>query len=510
MLNVLISHILTVMIIIPLIGSIITLLLSFKSDKIASLFAILISLIELLLSIILILNFNPQTSDFQFQEAYAWLPQVGIYYHVGVDGISAVLVLLCGIVSFISAWAAYYQIEHKKGLYYAVFLLFETGVIGTFVTLNLIVFYLFWELVLIPMFFMIGEWGPVRERARYAAIKFFIFTHVGSVLMLLGFIYLYAVTGTFEMIPIPNLGITGLSTISIAKDAQLIAVLLIFWGFAVKLPVIPLHTWLPLAHGEAPAPVSALLAGLLLKMGGYGFIRLIWLLPDGFYILVWPYLIILAVIISVYSAFVAMIQRDIKYLVAYTSICHMSLVFFAVVAAAYARAIPDLRVFARLALIGAVFEMFAHGLIISLCFLMAGILHHYVGTRDITKLSGLAKKMPWSATLWTFGALAAGALPPLVGFAAEITLFIGAINCLIESFPWSMLVLISPVIIIAYFIWFIQRAYLGRISPHLEKVKEAPIKALLPEIVLTIPIFLFGVFPYLITDLINTAILSIL
>ncbi len=510
MIDLLMSHILSVMIILPLIGSIITALLAFKHEKVASIFAILISLIEMLLSVILILNFNPNTAEFQFQEIHPWLPQVGIYYHVGADGISIVMVLLCGIVCFISAWAAYYQIEHNKGFYYSVFLLFETGVIGTFVALNFVIFYLFWELVLVPMFFLIGEWGPIRERARYAAIKFFIFTHVGSVLMLLGFIYLYAVTGTFEFISVTELGIVGLSAISIAKDVQTIATALIFWGFAVKLPVVPLHTWLPLAHGEAPAPVSALLAGLLLKMGGYGFVRLVWLLPDGFYALVWPYFIPLAVFASIYSAFTAMMQRDLKYLVAFTSICHMSLVFFAAVAAAYARMFQELKDFAAMALAGAVLEMFAHGVVISLCFLMSGVTHHWAGTRDISKLSGLARKMPWSGVLWLFGAISAGALPPTVGFSAEITLFVGSINCLWNPWPWTALVLLSPVIVVAYFIWFIQRAYLGKLHPELEKVKEAPVSALLPEAALLIPILLFGIFPALISNLMTAAIYNMI
>ncbi|NIQ06106.1 MAG: NADH-quinone oxidoreductase subunit M, partial [Candidatus Korarchaeota archaeon] len=368
-------------------------------------------------------------------------------------------------------------------------------------------FYIFWELVLIPMFFMIGKWGPEPEKARRAAIKFLIYTHVGAILMLLGFIYVYTQLGTFEMTEIAGgLGLT----------AQKIAMALVFFGFAFKLPVFPFHTWLPDAHVEAPSPASVLLAGLLLKMAGYGFVRSVWLFPMGIEAFKLVFLI-LAVVSVLYSASVAIMQEDMKKMIAYSSINHMGYVFLATTAAAVASIgtispalnISTTSIF-EYCMLGAIFVMFSHGVIIGILFLLAGIIHHSAGTREISKIEGLAHKMPWVAFLLLIGGIAAGGMPGMVGFVGELLVFVGSISGLFDPYWWVSFAIAGPLIVLAFMIWLNQRVFFGELQLRAKSDIENPSPwELLPLAILVIPIILFGIYPELLNTLMKEAVRAI-
>ncbi len=505
-LDALFTHILLILIVLPAIGALITALIMKKSDKIAEYFAMLIVTVEMILTIILALKFDFEETGFQFEQTYEWLPGAKINLHVGVDGISMVMLLLTGFICFIAAWTSFHQIrrEDNRALYFAVFLLFEVGIIGTFISLNLIAFYLFWELVLPSMFLLIGKWGPHPEQARHAAIKFFIFTFAGSVIMLAGFVYLFMATGTFDMIV--------LAQYKISPEIQAVAFGLIFFGLAVKLPLVPFHTWLPDAHVEAPAPVSVLLAGLLLKMGGYGFVRMVWLLPEGFTykaanISLFHIFLVIAVGGAIYSGLVAMGQDNFKRMVAYTSINHMSYVFFATLVAAWARVNGGDPELAKITLAGGIFEMFAHGIAIGLMFLMAGVLLHKMGTYHISELGGLGKVTPRISVLLLFGSLAVFGFPPLVVFVGEIQIFVGGLGILFEANMYlPAIILVAPLIIVSAYLWTIRRVVMSETTPMAEKGRDLDWNEIIPLAILCAAIILFGVWPSLITNYMSKAL----
>ncbi|MCR8456005.1 MAG: NADH-quinone oxidoreductase subunit M [Crenarchaeota archaeon] len=493
-----------IVLIVPIIGAFLIAAVMKWSKKIADYIAIGATLVNLLIIIAMALRFDFNSGSFQYEWYAPWLPNLGINFHFGVDGIGMVLLILTGIICFLAAWSSLYHIPEDKNrpLYFIVYLLFSVGILGTFISLNLIIFYLFWELVLPTMMLLIGWWGPHPEKARHAAIKFFIFTFVGSIFMLLGFIYLYMMSPihTFEMIELAQSGIP--------THAQVFAFGLIFIGLAVKLPLFPLHTWLPDAHVEAPAPVSVLLAGLLLKMGGYGFVRMAWIIPHGFTGLLWIYLPI-AVISGVYAAIVAMGQDNFKRLVAYTSINHMSYVFFGIVAATYAIINGIGHDYIQFAIIGSVFEMFAHGIAIGLMFLMAGVLLNHIGTYHISELGGLGKATPRIAVLIIFGSLAVFGLPGLIVFAAEVQVFIGALSIFISAnMLWTLVILLAPCIIVGTYLWAIRRLIMSEETPIVKEAKDLSIRETMPYIAFSLLIILFGILPGIITSYMTTTVVN--
>lgn len=500
--------ILSILIFLPIISAIPIYLVSRIDKKSAINLGLLMLTVTFLLSIYTVaFRFNHSLGTFQLTETYDWLPYIGAKYHAAMDGISAVMILLGSFLCLIAGWSSYWLIPHDKGEWYAVLLVFETGILGTFLCINLATFYIFWELVLIPMFFMIGKWGPEPEKARRAAIKFLIYTHVGAILMLLGFIYVYTQLGTFEMTEIAGgLGLT----------AQKIAMALVFFGFAFKLPVFPFHTWLPDAHVEAPSPASVLLAGLLLKMAGYGFVRSVWLFPMGIEAFKLVFLI-LAVVSVLYSASVAIMQEDMKKMIAYSSINHMGYVFLATTAAAVASIgtiSPTLNISTtsifEYCMLGAIFVMFSHGVIIGILFLLAGTIHHSAGTREISKIEGLAHKMPWVAFLLLIGGIAAGGMPGMVGFVGELLVFVGSIGGLFDPYWWVSFAIAGPLIVLAFMIWLNQRVFFGELQLKAKSDIENPSPwELLPLAILVIPIILFGIYPELLNTLMKEAIRAI-
>ena len=374
-------------------------------------FALFFSMVVLFLSVWLFFSFSfrPSASGYQFevQPPPLWIAAFNSFYRLGLDGISLPLVLLNAFLSFLAVVISWNESKRPQ-LYFSMLLVLETAVMGVFSSLDLFLFFLFWELELAPMYLLIGIWGGPRRE--YAAMKFIIYTIAGSALMLIGILALYFATGagSFDITTItrsvPALGVTP----------QIVIFLLLFAGFAVKVPVWPFHTWLPDAHVEAPTPVSVLLAGVLLKMGGYGLLRIcVGILPDAATALAWL-LGLLAVINVLYGAAVAMAQSDLKKMIANSSISHMGYVLLGLAA------------LNQIGLEGATLQMVTHGTITGLLFMMVGVVYDRTHTREIPLMQGLASRMPITATLFAMAGLASLGLPLMSGFVAEFVVFIGA------------------------------------------------------------------------------------
>jgi proton-translocating NADH-quinone oxidoreductase chain M len=487
-------------IIIPLIGAIVTFMLG-KRETFAKWVATAFSAAALALSVLIALAFvvNPDPStapgyhagngffDYQFYESHPWIESLGISYIVGLDGISLPLFVLTTLLSFLAVVFSW-DTKLRPKEYFGLMQVLEVGVLGVFVAQDYFVFYVFWEVVLIPMYFMIGVWGGPKKD--YAAIKFFIYTHIASLAILVSIMAMYFQAGvnSFSMEAIALAGSTQFTrTFQIAVFAAM------FFGFGVKLPMVPFHTWLPDAHVEAPTAGSVLLAGLLLKMGGYGIIRVaIPTLPTGAHELVYV-MAVIAIASILYGALLCLAQKDLKKMVAYSSISHMGFVLL------------GFATFSSLGIVAGVFQMFAHGLVTAVLFMMCGVVQHKVGTRMIPSLGGLSKKMPVASTMMTIGFLASLGLPGLVSFAAEFMVFASMFD---KWSMWLFLPILSVAITAGYYLWALQRSMFG---PLTEKIDTSHVHDMdwyegAPVGTLIALIALFGVFPYLIFQYISPAV----
>ena len=461
---------LSILVFTPIIGAVVVYLAGFASDKLSKALTILVSASTIAITLFIFLTFNGTSTGFQLVEKYNWAPIFGLTYTLGIDGISLPLLIISSLLTTLSAAGSLEQINTKVKEYNALLLLFEGSIIGVFTSLNLVAFYVFWELVLIPMFFLIGVWGGPRKK--YAAMKFLIMTHVGSILILLSFIalYVFSTPHTFDFANLVNM--------HLPLAVQIMISIGFFIGFGVKLPIVPFHTWLPDAHVEAPAPISVLLAGLLLKMGGYGFIRMnLFLLPEASKFLA-PVFIGFALLTMFYGAIVAVVQQDLKRMVALTSINHMGYVLLG----AFTLTTTGIG--------GAVFQMFNHACAIGALFLMSGVIHEHMGTRTIRELPGLGSAMPKTAFLLVMASLGAMGFPGFSNFISEYTVLLAGISV---NALYAVAVLV-PGITAGYFVWMLRRVLAAPQGKAIGS-REAPTYTLITLAIFLIPLLILGLYP---------------
>lgn len=473
-----------------------------KNEKAICHIATWSSLLVFFVSLIPVLQYDRGNGGFQFVEAAKWIPTLGVQYKLGVDGVSLLLVVLTTLLSFISILSSWTAIKERVKEYYVFFLLLEVGMLGVFCSLDLFLFYIFWEVMLVPMYFIIGIWGGPRKL--YAAIKFFLYTLFGSVLMLLGIIALYFKAGealgtrTFDMVELLKLGPS-----TAVWGAGIWVFLAFFLGFAIKVPMFPFHTWLPDAHVEAPTAGSVILAGVLLKMGTYGFYRFSLPIFPKQTADCLPWLLSLCVIGIIYGAMVALAQKDWKKLVAYSSVSHLGITMIGLFA------------LNPTGIKGGVLQMLNHGISTGMLFLIVGIVYERRHTREISEYGGIAKIMPIFAIYFMIAMLSSLGLPTLNGFIGEVTILSGLMQSSGAAFSffgfspiwWVVLASTGLILGAAYLLWLYQRTMFGPVTnPKNDKLPDLSWRekwTLIPLIVLAVWI---GVYPKPFFDILDAPV----
>jgi NADH-quinone oxidoreductase subunit M len=477
------NYLLTLILLLPFVGGLLLLLINKSKENLIRYLGLGISVLAFILSLFLYFGFDLRKADFQFTYKLSWIPNLNVSYHVGIDGISLLLILLTTFITPLTLISSWSSIQKKVKEFTFFMLMLEVGMLGVFMTLDLFLFYVFWEVMLIPMYFIIGIWGG--DRRIYATVKFFIYTMFGSLLMLVAIIWLAVYAsgplGHFstDLVELYSVGPT------VPRTIQLYMFLAFAFSFAIKVPLFPLHTWLPDAHVQAPTAGSVILAAVLLKMGTYGLIRFCLPLFPQAAVYFAPAISVLAVIGIIYGALVAMVQTDMKKLVAYSSVAHLGFVVLGI----FAMTTESMQ--------GAVIQMVNHGLSTGALFLLVGMLYERTHTRVIAEYGGIAKLVPIYAVALMFASLSSIGLPGLNGFVGEFLILLGSFKSPVLGSWWFTVFAASGVIFAAvYLLWMYQRVVFGEVkNPKLESLTDMNKR----EILVMIPIFIFivwiGIYP---------------
>lgn len=477
--NLLITYLLWI----PLVGGIILLLIDKGKEDLVRYGGLIVSILTFVVSLIVFFDFDHDNPDFQFIHRFAWIKNLNIFFYVGMDGMSLLLVMLTTFLTPLTLLSSWSSIKTKVKEFTFFMLLLEVGMIGVFISLDLFLFYIFWEAMLIPMYFIIGIWGG--NQRIYASVKFFLYTMFGSLLMLIAIIWLAVFASnplgyfTTDLIELYSIGPT------VEKTIQNWMFLAFAFSFAIKVPLFPLHTWLPDAHVQAPTAGSVILAGVLLKMGTYGLLRFCLPLFPEASVYFAPAISLLAVIGIIYGALVAMVQEDVKKLVAYSSVAHLGFVVLGIFA------------MTQESIQGAIIQMINHGLSTGALFLLVGVIYERTHTREISQYGGIAKIVPVFAFALLFASLSSVGLPGLNGFVGEFLILLGSFKSPVLDNWWFTVFAASGVIFAAvYLLWMYQRVAFGEVkNPKLNGISDMNFR----EIIVLAPIFIFiiwiGIYP---------------
>ncbi|MBS3969683.1 MAG: NADH-quinone oxidoreductase subunit M [Clostridia bacterium] len=489
--------VLSVIMLAPVVGALVILLIPEKEEKLIKITAAISASVSLILSIAIFVLYDKSIGGMQFVESIPWVDYLGINYAVGVDGLSLPMVLLTSLVIFTGVFASW-DMQNRIKEFFVFLLILTTGVFGVFIALDLFFFYLFFEVALIPMYVLIGLWGSTRKE--YAAMKLTLYLLIGSVFALVAIIATFLYAAAPEHLGFITLDMMVLGTVTYDIAFQKFAFFLMLVGFGFLVPMWPLHTWSPDGHVAAPTAVSMLHAGVIMKLGGYGLIRLgIFYYPEG--AKYWaPVIALLCIVNVVYGALVAMVQRDLKFVVGYSSVSHMGYVLLGIAA------------LNTLSLDGAVAQMFAHGIMTALFFALVGHIYHRAHTREIARFGGLAHQMPRVAAGFVIAGLASLGLPGLNNFVAEFLIFLGAFSVDQVIFGFisfrflAILGILGIVITATYVLRVVQFTFFGPRKEEWDHLEDARGVGMIPMVVLIGTLILFGVYPAPLIDLINVGV----
>ncbi|AII60987.1 complex I subunit 4 family protein [Dehalococcoides mccartyi] len=483
---------LTLITFLPAAGAILMALWPRLSGRAIKITSLLLTLVPLVLSIAVFAGFDRSSSMagvVQFEENLPWISLLNANYHLGVDGLSLpflILTTLLGVLAVLISW----KVELRVKEYFVWLLILQTSITGVFVSLDLLLFFIFWELELIPMYFLISIWGAGRKE--YSALKYVLYTLFGGAFILAGILILFFATGSLDIASLASLDLNNF----LRPALMVLTFFMFFIGFAIKLPAFPFHTWLPDAHTDAPTAASVILAGTLLKMGGYAMLRLnVAMFPDV--CRDWaPLILTIAVINVIYGAAITLKQTDIKRLIAYSSVSHMGFVLLGIFT------------LGEISMNGAVLQMFSHGIITGLLFAITGVVMHNTHERDINKMGGLAKQMPRTAIIFILAGLGAMAVPATSGFIAEVSVFLGSFQSSVvpSGQVFTMICLLGLVLAAAYILWTVQRVFLGPGLDKFQMVKDADKTEIVFSVVFLLVMFGVGLYPQIIVDVIQTGV----